>query len=118
MKNFLVVFLSLSFISSNAMACPGMKKNTSKPKQKTELKLNNKSNISFIIEGMHCESCSNLATKTILNIKGVKSANVDLFSKEAIVTIAKKNDVKNISKNIKKALTDEGFEVQNLDVFR
>lgn len=116
MKKLLLLFLLISFIHVDANACPGMKNKTDKQKQKTEIKINDKSNISFIIEGMHCQSCVNLATKTIMSINGVKSAKVDLISKEANIKLSGVQN-KNITlKEIKKSLISEGFEVSGINI--
>jgi copper chaperone CopZ len=115
-KLLLVLVLSSALIQMNANACPGMKIKTAKPKQKTEIKMNDKSNISFSIEGMHCQSCVNLATKTILSVSGVKSAKVDLVSKEAIIKLSSVGNKNTKLKEIKKSLEEEGFDVSGLNI--
>ncbi|MFN4151356.1 MAG: heavy-metal-associated domain-containing protein [Candidatus Sericytochromatia bacterium] len=115
-KLLLVLVLSSSLIQMSANACPGMKNKTSKSKQKTEIKVNDNSNILFTIEGMHCQSCVNLATKTILSISGVKSAKVDLVSKEAIVKLSSIGNKNTKLKEIKTSLQEEGFEVSGLNI--
>lgn len=117
MKKLLILLvLSISFVPVNANACPGMKNKTSKQIQKSEIKMNDKSNISFSIEGMHCQSCVNLATKTIMSVNGVKFAKVDLKSKEAIVKLSTMENKNDKLKEIKKSLTEEGFEVSGINI--
>ena len=51
----------------------------------TDNKSYNKMKQTFIINGMSCNHCRMSAEKTILTIKGVTSASVDLSSKQAVV---------------------------------
>ena len=51
----------------------------------TDNKSHNKMKQTFIINGMTCNHCRMSAEKTILTVKGVTSASVDLSSKQAVV---------------------------------
>ena len=51
----------------------------------TDNKSHNKMKQTFIINGMTCNHCRMSAEKTILTVKGVTSASVDLSSKKAVV---------------------------------
>ena len=51
----------------------------------TNKKTHNKMKQTFIINGMTCNHCRMSAEKTILSVKGVTSASVDLGSKKAVV---------------------------------
>ena len=51
----------------------------------TNKKAHNKMKQTFIINGMTCNHCRMSAEKTILSVKGVTSASVDLGSKKAVV---------------------------------
>ena len=61
------------------------KKYQSDASSTTNKKAHNKMKQTFIINGMTCNHCRMSAEKTILSVKGVTSASVDLGSKKAVV---------------------------------
>lgn len=62
------------------------------------------------IEGMSCGHCSKRVEEALKSVKGVKSVEVNLEAKNAVVAL--KNDIEN--ELLKTAVEDIGFEVINI----
>ena len=63
----------------------------------------------ILIEGMHCEHCSNSVKNALEKIDGVRHVNVDLKKNIAVV------DVDNVNDDIlENAILDIGFDVKNI----
>ena len=63
----------------------------------------------ILIEGMHCNHCSDAVMKALSNIEGVKSVSVDLKKKIAVV------DVEGVKDEIlADAIDSIGFEATNI----
>ncbi|GLC29133.1 heavy-metal-associated domain-containing protein [Clostridium omnivorum] len=65
----------------------------------------------ILIEGMSCGHCVNHVTEALKEICGVKSVNVDLAGKNAIVELAHEVD----DEKIKAAIDDAGYEVVGIE---
>ena len=62
------------------------------------------------IEGMHCASCVGNVKKSLMNIKGVKDASINLILKSGRVEAED-----NVSlEEIKKAVSKIGYKVTNI----
>ena len=62
------------------------------------------------IEGMSCGHCSKRVEEALKSVKGVKSVEVNLEAKNAVVAL--KNDIEN--QILKIAVEDIGFQVINI----
>jgi Cu+-exporting ATPase len=68
--------------------------------------------IQLKIKGMYCVSCENKIKDAILNMNGVKNANVDYTTEKAVVEFdSAKTDIKNIIKTIKNV----GYELEEMN---
>lgn len=63
--------------------------------------------VSFSVEGMMCEHCKARVEKTLLDVKGVKSAKADLASKS--VTVVVKESVS--EDKLKEVVVSAGYKV-------
>ena len=70
----------------------------------------NKITKTFFIEGMSCGHCSKRVEEALKSVKGVKSVQVNLEAKNAVVVL--KTDVEN--EILKSAVEDAGFEVVDI----
>ncbi|MEA5009917.1 cation transporter [Clostridium tyrobutyricum] len=66
----------------------------------------------ILIEGMSCEHCVNHVTEALNEICGVKSVNVDLAGKNAVVELAHEVD----DEKFKSAIDEAGYEVVGIQV--
>lgn len=64
--------------------------------------------IELIIDGMHCEGCSNRLERVLNNLEGIKIASVTFESKIAKVEF---DEEKIKQQEIKEAIIDAGFEI-------
>lgn len=60
----------------------------------------------FIVEGMHCRSCSALVDMTVGDIEGVESSTTDLAGKTTVVVF---DDVVTDAAGIKSAIEGVGY---------
>ena len=65
--------------------------------------------IELIINGMHCEGCSNRLERVLNNLEGVKVASVTLESKIARVEF---NEEIIKQEEIEESIIDAGFEIE------
>lgn len=70
----------------------------------------NKITKTIFIEGMSCGHCSKRVEEALKSVKGVKSVQVNLEAKNAVVVL--KTDVEN--EILKSAVEDAGFEVVDI----
>ena len=70
----------------------------------------NKITKTIFIEGMNCGHCSKRVEEALKSVKGVKSVQVNLETKNAVVAL--KTDVEN--EILKSAVEDVGFEVVDI----
>lgn len=71
---------------------------------------NNKITKIIEIEGMSCEHCAKKVESALKDVKGVKSARVDLANKKAEVTLKEEVD----ESILKSAVEDLGYEVKEV----
>lgn len=60
----------------------------------------------FIVEGMHCRSCSALVDMTVGDIEGVESSSTDLVEKTTVVVF---DDAVTDVESIKAAIDGAGY---------
>lgn len=65
----------------------------------------------LIIEGMHCASCASNIERSLKKINGVKSVNVSLLTKKAIVEL--EDSVKD--EDLKKAVSRAGYKLIKIE---
>ncbi len=65
----------------------------------------------IIVEGMSCGHCVNHVKEALEELKGVQSAEVDLASKTAVITL--ENNI--ADENIKNAIEDAGYDVVSIE---
>ncbi|MBS3172295.1 heavy-metal-associated domain-containing protein [Candidatus Woesearchaeota archaeon] len=65
----------------------------------------------LFIEGMHCASCASNIERSLKKIKGVKSVNVSLMTRKAIVDVDStvKDD------DLKKAISRTGYKLIKIE---
>ena len=83
-------------------------------KTNKENSLNNKEEKNMkkiIVEGMSCNHCKMNVEKALKAIDGIESAEVNLETKEAVITYNKEID----DDKIKKAIEEAGYEVSKID---
>lgn len=65
----------------------------------------------ILIEGMSCGHCVKHVTEALKEVCGVKSVDVDLAGKKAVVELAHEVD----DEKIKAAIDDAGYEVVGIE---
>jgi copper ion binding protein len=72
----------------------------------------NKMKKKLFIEGMSCHNCVRHVTEALNEIDGVKSVDVNLEGKYALVEVVSDN----LDETIKSAVEDAGYDVVGIDV--
>ncbi|MPM01768.1 hypothetical protein SDC9_48008 [bioreactor metagenome] len=65
----------------------------------------------ILIEGMSCQHCANHVTEALGEICGVKSVNVDLDNKNAVVELVQPVD----DAKFKEAVDEAGYEIVGIE---
>lgn len=65
----------------------------------------------LFIEGMHCASCASNVERSLKKIKGVKSVNVSLMTRKAIVDV----DSTVSDDDLKKAVARTGYKLIKIE---